>query len=144
MAAPTSYAHIESDVAARSHEAWGYQHRIQDQNYVVMCICDNNESSEPSAIKVFGTFRTMEEANSASETISNECDFFDVFVADTNVWLPIPPSNDFIKDVKYQEEHLQRIRDTFTQVKSRNAQQMERQITNNKRKEDLHEASPSS
>lgn len=132
MAVPTSYTHIESDIEERSHEAWDYKYCLTNQNYVLLCICDNEAC--PSAIKVFGTFKTLEEANRVAEIISAENDFFDIFTADTNAWLPIPPSSNFIQDVRYQEEQLKKIKETFTQLKSRDAQQMERQITNIKRK----------
>ncbi|AAR26978.1 FirrV-1-O1 [Feldmannia irregularis virus a] len=122
--------HIESDIAQRSDEAWGYQYHVRDQNFVLLSICDNESSSDcPSAIKVFGTYRTLDEANRAAGVISNENDFFDVYVADTNAWLPIPPSSKFIEDVRYQEERLKDIKDTFTKMKDRNANQMRRQIT---------------
>lgn len=118
--APESKQHIEEDIMARSEEAWGYTFPVRNQNYVVMSIVE----SSPAAIKVFGVYSGLEEANRASAAISKENDFFNVYVADTNVWVPIPPSQEFIENVEYQEERMTEIKDSFAALKERNARNL--------------------
>lgn len=117
---PESKQHIEEDVTARSEEAWGYTFPVRNQNYVVMSIVE----SSPAAIKVFGVYGGLEEANRACAAISKENDFFNVYVADTNVWVPIPPSREFIENVEYQEERMTEIKDSFAALKERNARNL--------------------
>lgn len=109
--------HIEKDIQERSNEMWTYKKVFHNQNFVVMSIVDGTEEivdgkivQNPPAVKMFGTFSSLEEANRNSKKISVENDFFHVYVAQTNEWLPIPPSTEFIEDVQYQEERLQNIK----------------------------------
>lgn len=125
MKVPESKQHIEDDIKARSDEAWAYTFPVRNQNYVVMCIVGSSEEESASAaIKVFGVYGGLEEANRASAAISKENDFFNVYVADTNVWVPIPPTREFIENVEYQEERMTEIKDSFTALKERNARNL--------------------
>ena len=117
---PESKTHIEEDISSRSDEAWSYEFPVRNQNYVVMSIAE----SSPAAVKIFGVYPGLEEANRASATISKENDFFNVYVADTNAWVPIPPSAKFIENVEYQEERMTEIKDSFTALKERNARNL--------------------
>lgn len=123
---PESKEHIEEDVKGRSQEAWGYSYPVRNQNYVVMSIVERSDASiaSPAAIKVFGVYGGLEEANRVSAEISKENDFFNVYVADTNAWVPIPPSREFIENVEYQEERMTEIKDSFTALKERNARNL--------------------
>ncbi|ACH46853.1 unknown [Feldmannia species virus] len=125
-----SYTHVEQDIQERSDDAWSYQYTVPHQNYVVLFICEN--SPGPSAVKIFGAYRTLEDANRAADKISNEMDFFDVYVADTNAWVPIPPSQEFVEEVEYQEKRMSEIKDTFIKMKQRDAAQMRRRIETSK------------
>lgn len=149
--------HVETDIEERSNEMWTYQKVFHNQNFVVMSIVDGYKSEKkvkreendevvegdegfkivtvqnPPAVKIFGTFSSLEEANRHSKNISVENDFFHVYVAQTNEWLPIPPSAEFIEDVQYQEERLQGIRDAYAEMKTKNA----KEVANKIKKEDV-------
>ena len=124
---PESKRHIEEDIKQRSDEAWNYVFPVRNQNYVVMSIVEST-SDIPSAIKIYGTYGGLEEANRASREISNANDFFNVYVADTNAWVPIPPTTEFIENVEYQEKRLTEIQDAFAALKERNAQNLKQTI----------------
>jgi len=97
--------HIEKDIQDKSDEAWTYKKLFHNQNFAVLSIIDSCEIEKdgvsktlPASIKIFGTFSSLDEANRHSKTISTENDFFHVYVADTNSWLPIPPTTEFIEN----------------------------------------------
>ena len=123
---PESVTHIEEDITARSDEAWSYTFPVRNQNYVVMSIAESGDASSgsPTAVKIFGVYGGLEEANRASAKISKENDFFNVYVADTNAWVPIPPTTKFIENVEYQEERMTEIKESFTALKERNAKNL--------------------
>lgn len=126
---PESKRHIEEDIKERSDEAWNYVFPVRNQNYVVMSILESTSTPDkPSAIKIYGTYGGLEEANRVSREISNANDFFNVYVADTNAWIPIPPTTDFIENVEYQEQRLTEIQDAFAALKERNAQNLKQAI----------------
>lgn len=125
MMTPERKEHIEEDIKGRSEEAWSYQFPVRNQNYVVMSIVESSKDDpNPSAIKIFGVYGGLEEANRVSAKISNENDFFNVYVADTNAWIPIPPTREFIENVEYQEEKMTQIRDSFAALRERNAKNL--------------------
>lgn len=126
MSIPESKFNIEGDLEARSKVAWLHKHPVHNQNFVVLSIVDRG--SPPAAIKIFGTFSSIEEANRVSAEIGAENDFFDVLVADTNEWLPCPASRHFIEDIHYQEQKMNDIRDGFTQLKENNAKRLSESI----------------
>ena len=140
-----SVDHVEKDIQERSNEMWTYRKVFHNQNFVVMSIVDGFQTEKvveddetvtvhnPPAVKIFGTFSSLEEANRNSQKISAENDFFHVYVAQTNEWLPIPPTNEFIEDVQYQEERLQGIKDAYADMKSKNALE----VANKIKKEDV-------
>lgn len=122
---PERKEHIEEDIKGRSEEAWSYQFPVRNQNYVVMSIVESSKDDpNPSAIKIFGVYGGLEEANRVSAKISNENDFFNVYVADTNAWIPIPPTREFIENVEYQEEKMTQIKDSFAALRERNAKNL--------------------
>ena len=108
-----SVDHVEKDIESKSNEAWTYKKVFHNQNFVVLSIIDASEKTVtkedgttettklPPSIKIFGTFSSLEEANRHSKRINTENDFFHVYVADTNEWLPIPPTAEFIEDVEH-------------------------------------------
>jgi len=140
--------HIETDVYSKADEAWVYKKVFHNQNFVVMSIIDSCEKTVknedgtiekvklPPSVKVFGTFSSLKEANHHSQLISNENDFFHVYVADTNQWLPIPPTPEFIEDVQYQEERLQGIKQAYADMRQKSALEVADKI----KKEDRLEA----
>lgn len=122
MSFPESRLNIEQDIAARSAAAWKHKFAVHKQNYVVLSIVDTG--SAPAAMKVFGTYATLEEANNVSAEISAQNDFFDVYVADTDAWLPVPCSRHLVENVHYQEEKMNEIRDGFSLIKEKNAKRL--------------------
>ena len=120
MSIPESHVHIEDDIKERSDEAWNYTFPVRNQNFAVMSIAE----SDPSAIKIYGVYSNLDEANKASSEISKANDFFNVYVADTNAWLPIPPNRDFIENIEYQEKRMMEIKNSFTALKERNAKNL--------------------
>lgn len=122
MPLPECNVNIEQDIQQRSEAAWRHKFYVQNQNYVVLSIVD--QGTPPTAIKIFGTYGSLEEANKASAQISAENDFFDVYVADTNAWLPVPCTREFVENIHYQNEKMNQIRDGFTNLKERNAKQL--------------------
>lgn len=121
---PESKTHIEEDISSRSDEAWSYAFPVRNQNYVVMSIAESSTTEVPTAVKIFGVYGGLEEANRVSATISKENDFFNVYVAETNAWVPIPPTTKFIENVEYQEERMTEIKESFTALKERNARNL--------------------
>lgn len=119
--------HVEEHFDERSDEAWRYEYYVRNQNYVVMSMIENKDP-QPSAIKVFGVFGSLEEANKASSAISQENDFFNVYVAETNAWLPVPPTTEFIENVEYQEKRMTEIKKSFVAMKERNAINLKKHI----------------
>lgn len=126
MSFPESKANIEQDIETRSASAWAHKYVVPGQNYAVMSIIDRQ--TPPAAVKVYGTYATLDEANAASAEIISQNDFFDVFVANTNAWLPVPCSHDFVEDVHYQEDKMNEIRQGFTLIKEKNAKQLAENI----------------
>ena len=122
MSIPESKVNIETDIESRSRKAWTYRYPVHNQNYVVMTIVDSGKL--PVGLKVFGTFSTIEEANATAADISAENDFYDVLVAETNQFVPCPPTREFIEQVEYQEDKMNQIRDSFNQVKDKNAKKL--------------------
>lgn len=118
----SSNLHIEDDIKERSDEAWNYAFPVRNQNFVVMSIAESD--SGPSAIKIYGVYNHLDDANKASSDISKENDFFNVYVADTNAWVPIPPTREFIENVEYQETRMMEIKNSFAALKERNAQNL--------------------
>jgi len=126
--------HIEDDFSERSEEAWRYKHIEHNQNFVVMSIVDALDKN-PAAVKIYGMYSSMEEANKVSENISSENDYFNVYVASSNKWLPIPPTKEFIENVVYQEERMKELHNSFTKKKERDAEQMKKMMNKKEREE---------
>lgn len=124
-----SVDHVEDNIQERADEMWNYKFLVHKQNFVVLSIVDGTGDS-PCVIKVYGTYNTLVEANKASQKIREENDFFHVYVADTNEWMPIPPGNK-IEDVIYQEERMTQIKNGYAQAQEAKAKQVRDQIKKN-------------
>lgn len=122
MSFPENKMNIEENIPERSAAAWAHKFPVPNQHFVVMSIVDTG--SPPAAVKVFGTYATVDEANKVSEEISSQNDFFDVYVADTDAWLPVPCGRDFVESVHYQEDKMNEIKDAFCAVKEKNAKRL--------------------
>lgn len=119
MSFPECNVRIEENIEERSRVAWQHKFPVHNQNYVVLSIVDTGKL--PAAIKIFGTYASIEEANGASAEISAQNDFFDVYVADTNAWLPVPCGREFVESTLYQDEKMNQIREGFSIIKEKNA-----------------------
>lgn len=135
MAIPESKVHIEEDIEERSDELWDFQYPIRNQEYVVMSIIEANDK-HPPAVKVFGTFATIAEANSTAQKISKQCDFFNVYTAQTQAWLPCPPSAKFVEDIEYQENKLEDMKKMHAQMKERDATNLRNQMERDAKKKE--------
>ena len=135
MAIPESKMHIEEDIEERSDELWDFTFPLRNQEYVVMMIIDATEN-HPPAVKVFGTFPTIAEANKVAQQISKQCDFFNVYTAQTQAWLPCPPSSEFVEDVEYQENKLNDMKKMYAQMKERDAVNLRNQIKRDEAKKE--------
>ena len=131
MNVPQPVHHVETDITERSNKMWTYEKVFHNQNYVVMSIVDGTDKDgevNPPVVKIFGTFSSVEQANSAAKSISEENDFYHVYVAETNKWLPCPPSAKFIEDVTYSEERLENIKNAYADLQDRNARDVQDKI----------------
>jgi len=133
MSVPERKIHIETDIKNRCDDAWTHVYPVHNQNFVVMSIVDVPDKNL-YATKIFGTFSSIEEANKISKTISMENDFFNVYVASTNAWIPIPPTKESIENINYQEGLLTEIKDTYAALKERDAKNLVEQIKRDKEK----------
>ena len=135
MALPECNTHIEEDIPERCDDLWNFTFPVRNQEYVVMMMIEATEK-HPPAIKVFGTFPTISEANDMAQKISNECDFFNVYTAQTQAWLPCPPSPKFIEDVQYQESKLNDMKNMYAKMKERDAVNLRNQIKRDENKKE--------
>ena len=123
MDIPESANHFEDDITYRCDEAWTHTHPIHNQNFVVMSIVEAPKD-ETSAVKIFGVFSSLKEANTVSQEISKENDFFNVYVASTNVWVPVPPTVELVENIEYQEKRLTEIKNSYAAGKERDAKNL--------------------
>lgn len=128
MSTPERKIHVEEDISERADEHWDYVFQVPRQNFTVLFIVNPEDSTKPCPIKIFGSYPTEEAANKAAKQISSECDFFNVYVAENNNWLPVPPTAEFIENVEYQEERMKDIKDAFVALKERNAKKVIDQV----------------
>lgn len=131
-----SITHIEEDIEVRSNNGWNYKKSVKDQNYVVMSIV---ECQPTPAVKIFGAYNHQEEAEKCAAEISRENDFFNVYVADTNAWVPIPPTSDFIENVEYQEQRMMDIKNSFKALKETNARNLAASMVKDKKDGETNE-----
>lgn len=125
--------HIEGDIEERVKLMWDYKptRGPVNQEYVVMCIVapeGTRQKFSDLAIKVFGCFPTRDEADKYCNTLSNECDAFDYYVATTKDWLKLPPQVESIDDVHYQEGALSDIQQRLIDMRTARAKLMQERI----------------
>ena len=135
MSIPERKEHIETDIKTRCDNAWNHVYPVHNQNFVVMSIVDVPEKKLYTT-KIFGTFSSLDEANKISKAISMENDFFNVYVASTNAWVPIPPTKESIENIEYQEGLLTEIKNTYAALKERDAKNLVEEIKRDKVKRD--------
>jgi hypothetical protein len=126
MSIPTVETSIETDIAERCEQGWYMKMPIPGQQYVVFSCASTGEL--PVAIKIYGTFASKDEANEFSRKISAKCDFFDVYVGQTNEWLPVPPKLSHIEDVHYQNDKLNALRNSIVALREGSAASMKQML----------------
>ncbi|CAM9157611.1 unnamed protein product [Phaeothamnion confervicola] len=142
---PEQSVHVEEDVSERAKEAWAYRHNVSGQAYALLCIVSPGgtrqtiapKESYESAIKIFGCFPTLDSANAEAAKISEECDFFDVYVCSTNDWVSIPPDYTKIEDVKYRESRLQNLQDALVSMRTGRSKEMVERVKKDKEAQKL-------
>lgn len=122
MSFPENKMNIEENIPDRSEAAWAHKFPVPNQKFVVMSIVDTG--TPPAAVKIFGTYSTVVEANEVSDQIATQNDFFDVYVATTDSWLPVPCGRDFVENIHYQDDKMNEIKDAFCAVKEKNAKRI--------------------
>jgi len=127
MSVPERVTHIEEPCKERAQEGLRYKRVEHNQNFVVLSIIERIDDNPP-AIKIFGMYSSVEEANRVSKKINNDNDYLNIYVASSNEWIPIPPTTEFIENIVYQEEKLQQIQAGYTKQKEHNAQELTKSI----------------
>lgn len=123
--------HIEENIKERSDEMWNYKCTFPKQNFAVLSLVEA-DGETPPAVKIYGTFNTESEANKASKKISEENDFYDVYVADLCEWLPIMSAAKYSEDTVYQEERMNKIKEGYALSRETKANAVRDTIKKNK------------
>lgn len=111
-----THTEFEEDASVRLRAQWNYVPRDMPprQDYAVLSILaptGTNQTLETGiAIKLYGNFATLEEANAQAKKMSRECDAYDFFVLQTCEWARLPPEVASLDDVHYQQERLEQLK----------------------------------
>lgn len=106
-------ANIEENPGARVLDQWGYTPSFSParQEYAVLSIVDGGaDAKKDLAIKIYGCFGTLEQAQQHATRISKECDAFDVFTLETSQWARLPPEVESLENVHYTQSRLEEIK----------------------------------
>lgn len=82
-----------------------------DLRYALISVVSKNGAQQLEAdgkigLKIRGAFATKDEANAHIKRLQKTDNLFDVYLVDMYSWLLLPPDNDKISDVQYQEQYL--------------------------------------
>jgi len=85
--------------------------RCGDLQYALISFVSKNgtqrlEEDGKLGLKIRGAFATKDEANAHIKRLQKTDTMFDIYLVDMYSWLLLPPDNDKIADVHYQEEYL--------------------------------------
>lgn len=64
------------------------------------------DTGDKIALKIRGAFATKQEADAHVKRLLKSDNLFDVYCVDMYKWLMLPPDQDKIEDVQYQEQYL--------------------------------------
>lgn len=108
---------------------------VPGQTYALISLVgpDLPQKNEKFGLKIRGVFASKDEAASHAKRLQKEDGTFDIYVVDMYKWLLIPPDNDKIDDVHYQEEKLEEIMSHYKE------NQQQAKIMFEKRKKDMIE-----
>lgn len=90
--------------------------RDPNQNWAVMSIVAPNglnQKAEELCVMMYGCCRTEKEAKELAQKARDTNDMFDVFVAPTYEWLPLPPKLEEVQEHNYTNDKIQSIHDNF-------------------------------
>lgn len=91
--------------------------RTAGQNYAVISLVSpqSNQKYDKIAIKIKGCFNTYEEAKEQAKRYHKIDNTFDIHVVEMYSWVVVPPENDKLKEVHYDDEVLDNLITTHTQ-----------------------------
>lgn len=86
--------------------------KVPGQNYALVSFVSKSTKNQKTdhdkiGLKIRGVFATKEEAEAHIKKLMKSDNLFDVYLVEMWKWLAVPPNNDDIEDVRYQEEYLQ-------------------------------------
>ena len=81
---------------------------VPGQKYALVSFVSpqGNQKADKMAMKIRGTFGTIEEAKGHAQRLQKLDSAFDVYVVEMYNWVPIPPKPEEIESQEYQEEWL--------------------------------------
>jgi len=83
------------------------------------------QKSDKFALKIRGCFATREEAANHAKRLQKDDATFNIYVVDMYKWLLIPPDEQKIEDVHYQNERLEEIMAGYRESQSQAARMFE-------------------
>lgn len=108
---------------------------VPGQSYALISLVgpELRQKNEKFGLKIRGVFASKDEAASHAKRLQKEDATFDIYVVDMYKWLLIPPDNEKIDDVHYQEEKLEEIMSHYKE------NQQQAKVMFEKRKKDMIE-----
>lgn len=101
------------------------------QRFALVSIVESQEThseGSPHIFTVLGTFSTEEEAKEHVKLCTEEDNRFNIYMTELGKWVPVPPKQEFIEKVMYQDKYVQDLMDGyFTSQKEAKAQFEEHQ-----------------
>jgi hypothetical protein len=86
---------------------------------------DCPQKTDKFGLKIRGAFSTRDEAASHAKRLQKEDATFDIYVVDMYKWLLIPPDNNKIDDVHYNDEKLEEIMSKYKENQAMAAKMFE-------------------
>ncbi len=132
--------HIEENVAERIEDAWDFRPAdggVRQQAYAVVSIVapygTNQRTPSEFGIKIYGCFPTEDKANDYAKKLQKECDVFDYYVMSTLEWVKLPPEVSSIEDMNFQENELEKLKQSTIAMRERRAKLMQQRILEDKK-----------
>ena len=125
---------LDEKVGERLTAQWAYAPTFlpRGQDYAVLSILapegTNQVLKTGLAIKIYGCFATLADANQYAERLSKECDAFDFFVLQTCEWARLPPEVASLDDVHYQQDKLEEIKKRAAGARDESAQRLRERL----------------
>lgn len=96
---------------------------VPGQLYACLSIIgpDSPQKCDKLGIKIRGAFASRDEAGAHAKRLQKEDPAFNIYVVDMFKWLMIPPDDNKIEDVHYQNERLEEIMSGYRESQSQAA-----------------------